>query len=104
MELDYAHIIKMEFERRRQKESFYSLRTFAQDLELQPSHLSDLFKGKKGLSKKSAAKIAAKIGLKNFAATKFCFLVSAQSGRSTRERNLARSGLQKKFIKNAKLN
>jgi len=101
MEYDYREIIKTEFISRRSKDPFYSLRSFAKDLDLLPSHLSYIIRGKRGLSKDNALQVAYNLGLKTFAAQKFKFLVSAQSGRSIVERNLAKQGLKKKFIRGA---
>ena len=95
--VDYREIIKAEFLRRRAKDPFYSLRSFAKDLGLFPSHLSDVLKSKRGLSKNNAFDIASALGLKTFAAQKFRFMVSAQSGRSKIERTLAKQGLKKKI-------
>lgn len=97
--MDYRDIIKAEFAERRAVQPFYSLRSFAKDLGLKHSHLSNLFRGKRGLSKNNALPIARALGLKTFAARRFELLVSAQSGRTKIERNLAKLGLQKKFIK-----
>jgi uncharacterized protein (TIGR02147 family) len=99
--MDYRDLIKAEFARRRGLNSFYSLRTFAKDLGLTPMHLSYLFRGKRGLSKLNALAVAKGIGLRTFAAKRFCLMVSAQSGRSKVERNVAKQGFKKKFIQEA---
>ena len=99
--MDYRDLIRAEFLKRRTKEPFYSLRQFAKELELSPMHLSYLLRGKRGLSKKNARRVAYRIGLITFAAQRFMFLASAQSGRSKGERHSARSGLQRKWIAEA---
>lgn len=101
--MDYRDIVKAEFFRRRSIDPFYSLRSFAKDLNLEPMHLSYLLKHKRGLSKDNAMYVALELGLTGFAARRFCFMVSAQSGRSRAERNLAKMGLEKKWIKKAEL-
>jgi plasmid maintenance system antidote protein VapI len=99
--MDYRDLIKAEFLKRRNADSFYSLRNFAKDLELKPSHLSYILRKEKGLSKDNAVRIARVLGLKTFEVQRFCFLVSAQSGRGYIERNLAKQGLNRKWIKEA---
>jgi uncharacterized protein (TIGR02147 family) len=101
--MDYRAIVKAEFLKRRNENPFYSLRTFAKELGIAPSHLSYLIRGERGLSKDNALQVARALGLKTFAAQKFKFLVSAQSGRSKVERNIAKQGLKKKFIKEASI-
>jgi len=103
LNMDYRELIRDEFNRRRAREPFYSLRGYAKDLGLKHSHLSLLFRGRRGLSKHSALGVAYALGLRTFAAKRFCFLVSAQSGRSREERNLAKMGLRKKLIAQAHL-
>jgi plasmid maintenance system antidote protein VapI len=93
--LDYKLMIKMEFLKRRGRQPFYSVRTFAKDLRLGPMHVSYLLKGQRGLSKHNAYQIGRALGLNPRQAEKFRFLVSAQSGRSLRERNLARQALKR---------
>lgn len=100
-DLDYRDLIKAEFLKRRETKPFYSLRNFADDLGLQPSHLSGLFAKKCGLSINSARAITKELGLRPFAARRFYFLVSVQSGRSIVERNAAKQGLKKKWIAEA---
>jgi hypothetical protein len=101
--MDYRDLVKAEFLRRKASDPFYCLRRFAKDLSLEPMHVSYLLKHKRGLSKNNALHVASVLGLKGFAAQRFCFLVSAQSGRSKVERGLAKMGLQKKWIQEAKV-
>lgn len=103
VDMDYRLVVKTEFLKRRSANPFYSLRTFAKELGIAPSHLSYLIRGERGLSKDNALQVARGLGLKTFSAQKFRFLVSAQSGRSKVERSLAKQGLRKKWIKEATL-
>ena len=100
--MNYHEIIKAEFLRRSMSDPFYSLRDFAKDLGLLPSHMSYVLKGERGISKDNALRVAFSLGLITFAARRFCFLVSAQSARSKVERNLAKQGLKRKWLREAK--
>ena len=50
-------LIQGEFARLRAKNARYSLRSFARKLALSPSALSEIFRGKRPVTKKNAAKI-----------------------------------------------
>jgi uncharacterized protein (TIGR02147 family) len=54
---DYRQTLKKVFGSRREKNPSYSLRSFARDLSVSPSMLSDVLNHKKSLTRKSAAKI-----------------------------------------------
>lgn len=58
---DYRSILRGEFERRKKKNSRYSHRAFARHLEITPSHLSQFFAGRRGLSESRAADILKKM-------------------------------------------
>jgi plasmid maintenance system antidote protein VapI len=51
------------FEEKRSRNSSYSLRAFARDLEISVSHLSAIMSGQKKLSAQQAGKIAIKLQL-----------------------------------------
>lgn len=97
--MDYRDIIKAEFAIRRKLKPFYSLRSFAKDLRINPMHLSNILVGKRGLSKEKALMIGAALGLKAKEREYFRFLVSVQSGRSKSERTLATQGLKRKPLR-----
>lgn len=101
--MTYRDIIKAEFERRRQLDPFYSLRAYAKELRIQPSHLSDLIQKKKGLSKKKAPLVAAGLGLGSLGAQYFYFLTIEENGRTRAQRNLAKQGLKRQWIEQARL-
>ena len=91
----YIEILKTEFLHRRSKNIFYSLRSFAKDLELDPMHLSNILNNKRGLSRRKAEFIARRLlHLKFVERRRFLLLVSATSARSCFERNLAKMGLK----------
>lgn len=80
--MDYRQWLKREMERRCTKNARYSLRAFARDLELSPSHLSGVFTGRYGLSRQSATKIATRIGLNRSEKELFVESVESQHARS----------------------
>lgn len=98
----YIEFLKNEFSYRRAKDTFYSLRNFAIDLELEPGHLSRILRNQRGLSRKKAELIARKLTHLNYSERKrFLRLVSATSGRSKFERNLAKMGLKHEELRRA---
>ena len=91
----YTEILKEEFIQRRTKDIFYSLRSFAKDLELNPIHLSNILANKRGLSRRRAEVVSRQLRHLNFEERrKFLLLVSAASARSSFARNLAKMGLK----------
>ena len=62
-ELNYRTILLDEFAARREKNTSYSLRAFARDLEVSTTCLSDVLSGKRHLSKKNALKVSDKLHL-----------------------------------------
>jgi uncharacterized protein (TIGR02147 family) len=58
--LDYRFLLKQEFQLRRQKNAAYSLRAFAQSLDLSAAYLSQIFSGKRTLSEAAAQTISEK--------------------------------------------
>lgn len=59
--IDYRLLLKQEYSLRQKKNSQYSMRAFARDLELDPGQLSNVFQGKKHVSLVSAANLARKL-------------------------------------------
>jgi uncharacterized protein (TIGR02147 family) len=74
----------------------YSLRAFATDLGVPVSNLSGVIKGSKGLSRRTAAKIATRLGFNESEASWFVNLVMASDGRSKRIRSNAEKSLKQK--------
>ena len=95
----YTEILLEEFTRRRLVNPFYSLRAFAQDLELDPKHLCLVIKNKKGLSRRKAELVARKIHLSYRDQKLFVWLVCAASGRSEKTRAMAKMGLKNEKIR-----
>lgn len=90
---DYRHMIRHRYAERRLRNPNYSIRAFARDLELSPSHLSEIFNGKEKLSLKTAAKIGPAIGLKHKELEWFLDAVAFESARSVETKNLAKKRL-----------
>lgn len=82
MEPNYREILKKELSRRTERNSFYSLRAFARDLEVSPSRLSEAINGVRGISLDFAKKVCLKIGLDKQWTEIFLTSVSATHARS----------------------
>ena len=91
---DYRDVLKTELAKRKALSPKYSLRDFAKDIGISPSLLSYVLSGKKGLSRKSAQKVATALTLTNIIGRYFCLLVASINGRSRRVRNAAKQGLK----------
>lgn len=83
-----------ELDRRRRRNQSYSLRAFARDLELSVSHLSEVISGERGLSGKSAAKIADKLKLRPAEQSYWFDLVLVETARNIQTRELAKERLK----------
>lgn len=95
--MKYIQILKREFLHRRQSHHTYSLRQFANELNLDFSHLGYILRDQRGLSRRKAEFVARKLNHLNFAQRQeFLLLVSSASARSRFARNLARMGLKNK--------
>ncbi len=62
-ELDYRRMLKGEFDHRRRNNPAYSLRSYARDLYLSPSRLSEVLNGKGDLSPSTLLDVGAKLGI-----------------------------------------
>ncbi|MCO4756049.1 MAG: TIGR02147 family protein, partial [Bacteriovoracaceae bacterium] len=80
--MTYRTILEEEINFRMKENCSYSLRAFARDIGISPSQLSDIFKGKTGLSSKKAVSIAQKLGLSKKETELFKALVEVEHGRS----------------------
>ena len=94
----YIDILIREFNLRRSKNKFYSLRKLALDLGLNYSHLSKVLSNSRGLSQEKAETISAKLCLSLDERIRFMRLVSASCSRSKLKRNLAKLGLKNALI------
>lgn len=96
--LGYIKLLKRGYELRKKRNSRYSIRKYAKDLELTPMHLSYILRGQRGLSRKKAEVISKVLRLSYADRKKFLQIVSALSARSFRERNLAQLGLRNSYF------
>src|SRR5262245_23280894 len=72
----------------------YSLRAFARDLKVHPSQLSAIFKGKKGISLKSALRVAQRLSLAAAATEYFYLLVQYESAPSEEMKDIVMGKLR----------
>lgn len=89
-----SEFLLRELDRRRSRNQSYSLRAFARDLELSVSHLSEVISGARGLSGKSAAKIADKLKLRPAEQSYWFDLVIVETTRNAQARELAKERLK----------
>lgn len=89
---DFKDFLRDELERRTLKNSRYSLRAFARDLNVSLSRLSEVFAKGEGISMTSALKIAAKLKMSESEKEYFQQLILAHHGRNKviRKKALAR--------------
>ena len=92
---NYRDIIKNELKKRCEKNSRYSLRAFARDLDLAPSRLSEVLNARTGLSREKAEEIATHLGMNSDEKEFFCTLVESEHARSEIDRELAKTKLAK---------
>jgi uncharacterized protein (TIGR02147 family) len=97
--ITYQHFLFSEFEGRKSRNPGYSLRAFARDLGLAAPKLSEILRGKCGLSEASARRLVIKLGLTDNEAEVFINLVVLKHGRRSQEREAAKENLKK--LKNA---
>jgi hypothetical protein len=99
---DYREVLVGELRRRQTLCPHYSVRDFAKDIGLSPAHMSRVLNKKRGLSKTSAIKVVAALGLNSYKGSRFVFHVQALSARRLGMRFLARQGLKRPKIYEAK--
>jgi len=78
----------------------YSMRSFARDLELSPSSLSEVLSGKKGISTKKSAEVAKNLKLPEWQIQYFCDLVAKEHAKSPRQRLEAKIRLKDRTQEN----
>lgn len=91
---NFRDILKAELEKRQLRNPRYSLRSFARDLGLSAPRLSDVLRGRYGLSRGVAESLAEKLKLPEEEAAYFCDLVEASHGRSRHAKELALARLR----------
>jgi len=86
---DYRIFLRDELENRMRGNSRYSMRAFARDLQIAPQIMSQVLKGKKGISSSKAAQLSEKLGLSPKEAIYFGDLVTLAHARSESARKIA---------------
>lgn len=98
MEVTYRTLLLEEFEERIKSNPSYSLRSFARDLSLSPSRLSEALNGKKGISATKAQEICHKLQFNEEERDLFVALVEAEHARSPVARKLAMARVAQKKL------
>lgn len=93
----YRVLLSEKLEERCARNSRYSLRSFARDLGISPARLSDVLRGRYGLSIESAKVIADKMGLNESEISHFCDLVASEHSRSQKKRLAAKERIEKQI-------
>jgi hypothetical protein len=93
-ETTYRQYIEREFRRRCRRNSLYSLRAFARDLEISPSKLSEVLRGKCGLSAHAAEELCKQLNLSQVETQHFVILVEAEHSRNSTRKAQARDLLK----------
>lgn len=100
MQITYRDILNQAFVDRSTLNSSYSMRSFARDLSVSPSTLSEVLNGKKGISPKRAHEFAQKLKLPDWQLQFFCDLVTAEHAKSPSRRIEAKYRLEKQKHEN----
>lgn len=90
----YRQYLQGEFEKRKVKNPFYSLRAFARDMDVSPSRLSEAINEKRGISLDMANRLIKKLGLDGRDADIFRLSVEAEHSRSTTQKKKAKQDLK----------
>lgn len=94
MERSYRDILSQHFHDRTMGNPSYSMRSFARDLEIPPSTLSEVLNGKKGISVERSKALAVKLRLPNWQVDLFCDLVAKEHAKSPKLRSEAKDRLR----------
>lgn len=92
---DFRDYIMEEFDRRKMQNPSYSMRSFARDLEIPPSRLSEVLNGKAAFSTERGIQVAEKLGFTKEQLEKFIYLLESRHARSYARRWQAKKMLQK---------
>ena len=103
---DYRQVLKSAYSRRREKNASYSLRSYARDLGVSSSMLSEVLSGKKKLSRKTALKINKSLKLSSHDSKLFLLSVDLETPgfSQTRESVESKISEQSSFGKSISLN
>lgn len=93
-QLNYQSYLISEYESRKMRNSNYSLRAYARDIGVAGPKLSEILRGKCGLSEASARRIAVKIGLAEVETQTFVDLVNSRHARSAVLKTKAQENLK----------
>ena len=94
-EKSYVQLFKEEFLRRKEKNSLYSLRAFAQQMELSPAYVSLVFRGKRHFSPAMAVQVAKKLNWSGEKKKYFAGLVQFENAKTEESKESALTALQK---------
>lgn len=94
-EFNYVTLFKDEFFRRKENNRLYSLRAFAQHLEISPAYVSLVFRGKRHLSPSTAAQVAKKLKWSREKQKYFVHLLEFENSKSEQGKEMALDNLQK---------
>lgn len=93
-ELNYRTFLNQELEARKRRNAAYSLRSFARDLGMPSSKLSEVLNAKCGLSDESATRISKELKLTSDEANLFLQLVRAEHSRNFKTRLQAKKEIE----------
>jgi uncharacterized protein (TIGR02147 family) len=96
--ITYQQILQQTFKERSRLNPSYSLRSYARDLGLAPSTLSELFNGKKGISPRKAAALIHALKLPEWQGSLFIDLVRKNHAKSPKERAAAKGRLASREV------
>jgi uncharacterized protein (TIGR02147 family) len=90
----YVDVLRNELAGRRERNKSYSQRAFARDIGIAPNHLSEVLRGKRGISGLQAEQIASKLRFKAANVQHFRDLAESCHARSEAERQIAKERLR----------
>lgn len=94
---DYRQYLREAFDLRISRNKNYSLRSYAKDLGLAVSTLTEVLAGKYGLSPERATEVAEKLNLSTIQSEHFCNLVTMRFSRKAEAREEARRAVEKRL-------
>lgn len=92
---DFRQVLKQEFEQIKTRRASYSMNAFARDIGLEPPRLNAILKGKYGISREAAEKIAERLNFSEDKKSFFLDLAASQHARTALERKQAASRIAK---------
>ena len=100
--LSYRHFLLSELETRQQENPNYTVTDFCAELNLKHSRLTEILRGKIGMSETRAADIARRLRLSEDEAQIFTDLVQSLHGRGSIVKKIALERLDKRFKSSAR--